>query len=98
MVSFKLKFCLTILEIDLHGKISTVAINIVNETIKKLCEQRSNKTVKFIVGIGNHSTNGKPVLKPLIFNYIRKRYDSRDLLCWVPDENPGEIRIRLILH
>ena len=54
----------TTVTVDLHYKTTDEAIHKVQETLRDL-DSKCNK-VNFIVGRGNHSERGEPVLRPLI--------------------------------
>lgn len=70
--------------IDLHGLVSKEARFIVEASLSQ-AKKNGIGVFRFITGIGNHSTNNIPILRPLVLE-ICKKYNC---YAYIPEKNQG---------
>ena len=79
---------------DLHELFAFQAASVVRFSLKKAFTEFKN-IITFIPGIGNHSTNGEAVLKPLTLGIVEKiqKESGQQLInsFMVPERNAGEV-------
>lgn len=77
--------------IDLHGLFVKEAIEVVENSIQNLKQQNKSKTLVFIVGMGNHSTDHIPKIKPAVEDLMKKH----NFACYVDHPHRGCIEIEI---
>ncbi|KAI0298565.1 hypothetical protein BC826DRAFT_998114 [Russula brevipes] len=78
--------------IDLHGLTVAEALKYAEQELQSAA-RRTNKVVRFIVGQGLHSVDGKAKIRPAV-ERLCKQYFRRGLQCSLNPSNPGVLIVQ----